>query len=78
MTAPATSMTIVLGVHEKTTREGILSCGTSGTTQFLISRAKEAVSWIEMDFSVQKTELSTTRVWHLQYNLPLHYQITDS
>lgn len=76
MMAATTSITIILGVHEKTTREGILSWGTSWSTQFLISRTKEAVTRIEMDFSGRKTELSTTRVWHLQYNLPLHYQIT--
>lgn len=52
MMAATTSITFMLGVQEKTTREGILSWEeTRDQPNSWSLEAKEAVTWVEIDFS---------------------------
>lgn len=62
--AATTSITIILGVHEKATREGILSWEEHHDQPNSWSlEAKEAVTWIKMAFSGQKTKLGSLYNW---------------
>jgi len=82
MMAAATSITIFLGVHEVTKRQGNLSWQEShDQPHSLISTRK--CGWDRRwdgFFGDRKLNqvASTTGTWHLQSNLPLHYQITVS
>lgn len=78
MMAATTSFTIMLGVHEKTIREGILSWQEPHDQPNSWSlEGKEAVTWVEMDFSGQKTKLGSLYNWGMAPAVQLPSSLPD-
>lgn len=62
MMAATTSFTIMLGVHEQTTGEVVWQEPYDQPNSSSLE-GKEAVTWVEMDFSGQKTKLGSLYNW---------------